>query len=67
MTSNHIRTHPTILLSPAIVGLLGNLDLLADFRHRFPLPDQHICLPELGHDPRPTETFLHECNLLSWQ
>ena len=47
---NHLRAHSAILLTPAIVGVLRDFDLLTDFRDGFALSDQDIGLPELGHD-----------------
>ena len=46
---DHLRLHPTILLSPAIVSLLGNLKLLTDLRNLLPLAEFNIGLTQLGN------------------
>ena len=47
---DHVRAHPPVLLTPAIIGLLTVLQFFAYFRNRLALPDEDIGLSEFGHD-----------------
>ena len=46
----HFRLHATLLLPPAVIGLLGNLKLLAELRHLCALTKKHVRSTQLGND-----------------
>ena len=49
MTDKLCRTHTTVLLAPAIVGLFDNADLPDRINPRHSLTDKYFNLPQLGH------------------
>ena len=46
----HLRLYATMLLSPAVTGLLGNLKLLAELRHLCALTKKHVRSTQLPND-----------------
>ena len=42
--------HPAVLVAPAVVGLLRDLDLLRRLGDRLPFTEQPLHLPQLAHD-----------------
>ena len=54
---DHLRLHLTLLLSPPIVSLLGNLKLPTDFWNLLPLAEFNIRTTQLGDDLIHTMTF----------
>ena len=45
-----VGLHPAVLVAPAVVGLLRDLDLLRCLGERLPLTGQPLHLPQLAHD-----------------
>jgi len=60
---DHIRTHTTVFLTPAVIGCVGYLDFLAEFRDGFALAQQPVCFPEFRYDLGATVLLFHEFNL----
>ena len=45
-----VGLHPPVLVAPAVVGLLRDLDLLRRLGDRLPFTEQPLHLPQLPHD-----------------
>ena len=54
----HLRLHAAALLTLAVIRLLGNLQLLADFQDFFPLTEFHVDATKSGDYLVYTVTFL---------
>jgi len=60
---DHIRAHAAVFPPPTVIRVLADVDLLADFRDTLSLTNEHISLPELGHNLGSSVFLLHETTL----
>jgi hypothetical protein len=48
--SGLLHPYPSVFPPSSVVGLLRDAELAAHFRHRTPLTEQYLCLPQLPND-----------------
>jgi hypothetical protein len=61
----HLRIHPAVLRSPAVLRLLADTQPSADIGHACTLPKVNVSLPKHTHDLLCTATLLHQRTLSS--